>query len=76
MPTYYLGLDVHKVRTQYCLMDRSGEILREGNVSTEETADLVPDPGSAVVLEATGRASARSKQRSPEPACGSRPDSW
>jgi hypothetical protein len=29
MPTYYLGLDVHKVRTQYCLMDPAGEILRE-----------------------------------------------
>ncbi len=24
MPTYYLGLDVHKVRTQYCLMDPAG----------------------------------------------------
>jgi hypothetical protein len=23
MPTYYLGLDVHKVRTQYCLVDRA-----------------------------------------------------
>jgi len=54
MPTYYLGLDVHKVRTQYCLMDPSGEILREGNVPTEETAGLVPDPDCAVVLEATG----------------------
>jgi transposase len=54
MPTYYLGLDVHKVRTQYCLMDLAGEILKEGSVPTEEAAALVPDPDSAVVLEATG----------------------
>ena len=54
MPTYYLGLDVHKVRTVYCLMDPAGEILREGSVPTEETAALVPDADTAVVLEATG----------------------
>ena len=54
MPTYYLGLDVHKVRTQYCLMDPAGEILAEGNVPTEEVASLVPDADCAVVLEATG----------------------
>lgn len=54
MPTYYLGLDVHKVRTCYCLMDPSGEILREGSVPTEETASIVPDGDTAVVLEATG----------------------
>jgi transposase len=54
MPTYYLGLDVHKVRTQYCLMDPAGEILHEGNIPTEEVAALVPGPDSAVVLEATG----------------------
>ena len=54
MPTYYLGLDVHKVRTQYCLMDVSGEILAEGSLPTEEAASLVPDASTAVVLEATG----------------------
>jgi len=54
MPTYYLGLDVHKVRTQYCLMDPAGEILKEGAVPTEEVAAVVPDHDSAVVLEATG----------------------
>ncbi len=54
MPTYYLGLDVHKVRTQYCLMDLGGEILSEGNVPTEEAASLVSEIDSAVVLEATG----------------------
>ena len=54
MPTYNLGLDVHKVRTQYCLMDPGGRILGEGNVPTEEVASLVPGPDCAVVLEATG----------------------
>ena len=53
MPTYYLGLDVHKVRTQYCLMDPVGEILREGSLPTEEVASIVPGD-CAVVLEATG----------------------
>jgi transposase len=53
MPTYYLGLDVHKVRTQYCLMDPAGEILAEGSLPTEEVATVVP-PDCAVVLEATG----------------------
>jgi transposase len=53
MPTYYLGLDVHKVRTQYCLMDPGGEILKEGSVPTEEAATLA-DGDTAVVLEATG----------------------
>lgn len=54
MPTYYLGLDVHKVRTQYCLVNVSGEILAEGNVPTEEAATLVPEVDTVVVLEATG----------------------
>ena len=54
MPTYNLGLDVHKVRTQYCLMDPAGQILGEGNVPTEEVAGLVPEADCAVVLEATG----------------------
>jgi transposase len=53
MPTYYLGLDVHKVRTQYCLMDPAGEILAEGSLPTEEVATVVPDD-CACVLEATG----------------------
>jgi len=53
MPTYYLGLDVHKVRTQYCLMDPGGEILAEGSLPTEEVATVVP-ADCAVVLEATG----------------------
>lgn len=54
MPTYNLGLDVHKVRTQYCLMDPAGQILSEGNVPTEAVASLVPEADCAVVLEATG----------------------
>ncbi|MEL7668088.1 MAG: transposase [Actinomycetota bacterium] len=54
MPTYYLGLDVHKVRTQYCVMDPAGGILKEGSVPTEEAAAVVPDDDTAVVLEATG----------------------
>lgn len=54
MPTYYLGLDVHKVCTQYCLVDALGEILREGSVPTEEAAALVLDRDTVVVLEATG----------------------
>jgi len=54
MPTYYLGLDVHKVRTQYCLMDPTGEILREGKVPTQEAAGPIADADTAVVLEATG----------------------
>jgi transposase len=54
MPTYYLGLDVHKVRTAYCLMNPAGEILAEGSVPTTESVSLVPDVDTAVVLEATG----------------------
>ncbi len=42
MPTYYLGLDVHKVRTQYCLMDPAGEIIAEGSLPTEEVATRRP----------------------------------
>ena len=53
MPTYYLGLDVHKVRTQYCLMDPAGEIRTEGSLPTEDVATIVPDD-CACVLEATG----------------------
>jgi transposase len=53
MPSYYLGLDVHKVRTQYCLMDPGGEIVAEGNLPTEEVVTVVP-ADCAVVLEATG----------------------
>jgi transposase len=54
MPTYYLGLDVHKVRTQYCLVDVLGEILSEGSVPTEEAASLISEVDTSVVLEATG----------------------
>jgi len=54
MSSCYLGLDVHKVRTQYCLMDPGGEILAEGNLPTEEVAAVVPSRDCAVVLEATG----------------------
>jgi transposase len=53
MPTYYLGLDVHKVRTQYCLMDAAGEILAEGGLPTEDVATIVP-ADCVCVLEATG----------------------
>ncbi len=54
MRRYYLGLDVHKVRTQYCLVDEAGGIVKEGNVATEDVATLVNGAGTAVVLEATG----------------------
>jgi transposase len=54
MSRYYLGLDVHKVRTQYCLVDQEGRIVREGNLPTEDVASLVELPGLPVVLEATG----------------------
>lgn len=54
MQGYYLGLDVHKVRTQFCLIDQEGAIVREGNLATEEVATLVCHPGLPVVLEATG----------------------
>jgi hypothetical protein len=40
VPTYYLGLDVHKVRTQYCLTDPAGEILAVGRLPTEEVATV------------------------------------
>jgi len=50
----YLGLDVHKVRTQYCLVDKDGCIVQEGSIATEDVATLVERPGMAVVLEATG----------------------
>ena len=59
MPTYNLGLDVRKVRTQYCLMDPAGRILDEGNVPTEEVAGFVPAAECAVVLEATNRQAGR-----------------
>lgn len=54
MARYYLGLDVHKVRTQYCLVDEDGGIAREGTIATEDVAALVERPGTAAVLEATG----------------------
>lgn len=54
MAKYYLGLDVHKVRTQYCLVDEDGCIVDGGNVASEDVAELVDRPGMAVVLEATG----------------------
>jgi transposase len=54
MPTYYLGLDVHKVRTSYCLMNATGEILQEGSVPTIDVVGLLPDDYTVVVLEATG----------------------
>lgn len=54
MAKYYLGLDVHKVRTQYCLTDEAGEIVGEGNVATEAAASLADRDGLQAVLEATG----------------------
>lgn len=54
MARYYLGLDVHKVRSQYCLVDEDGCIVDEGSVASEEVATLVEGSGMAVVLEATG----------------------
>lgn len=54
MATYYVGLDVHKVRTQYCLLDAGGRVLKEGSVATEEVGQLVDRPDMAVVLESTG----------------------
>ena len=59
MPTYYPGLDVHKIRTQYCLMDPAGQILGEGSVPTQAVAALVPAADCAVVLEATNRQAGR-----------------
>jgi len=54
MARYYLGLDVHKVRTQYCLVDGGGAVVREGSVPTEEVLTLVDRPDLAAVLEAGG----------------------
>jgi transposase len=54
MARYYLGLDVHKVRTQYCLVDEDGCLIEEGSVATEDVATLIDRPGMAAVLEATG----------------------
>jgi transposase len=54
MGKYYLGLDVHKVRTQYCLTDEGGAIVKEGNVATEDVATLADRTDLRVVLEATG----------------------
>jgi len=54
MSKFYLGLDVHKVRTQYCLVDQEGRIVRGGSLPTEDVASLVELPGLPVVLEATG----------------------
>lgn len=54
MARYYLGLDVHKVRTQYCLADEDGCLVDEGSVATEDVAALIDRPGMAAVLEATG----------------------
>ena len=54
MARYYLGLDVHKIRTQYCLVDEDGCIVDEGSVASEDVATLIDQPGMAVVLEATG----------------------
>lgn len=54
MARYYLGLDVHKVRTQYCLVDEDGYILEEGSVASEDVATLIDRPEMAVVMEATG----------------------
>jgi hypothetical protein len=56
MPTYYLGLDVHKVRTTYCLMDPGGEILREGSVATEQVAVRLPCRATCVVSRARRQA--------------------
>lgn len=37
MPAYYVGLDGHKARTQYCPMGPAGEILAEGSVPATGT---------------------------------------
>jgi hypothetical protein len=54
MARYSLGLDVHKVRTQYCVLDGAGPVVREGSVPTEEVLTLVDRPDLAAVLEAIG----------------------
>src|SRR5215212_11448021 len=54
MARYYLGLDVHQVRTQYCLVDGGGAVVREGSVPTEDVLTLVDRPDLAAVLEASG----------------------
>jgi hypothetical protein len=54
MGTYYLALDAHTVRTQYCLTDENGAVVKEGNVATEDVATLADRGDPRVVLEATG----------------------
>jgi hypothetical protein len=60
MPTYYLGLDAHKVRTQYCLVDLGGESLSGGSATPHPIAcsrcswsRLPPDITSATFLPAS-----------------------
>jgi len=48
MSKYYLGLDVHKVRSQCCLVDQEGRIVREGSLPTKDVASLVQLPGLQV----------------------------
>ena len=54
MPSYYLGLDVHKRTTSYCLTDPTGKIIAEASLPTAQVTSIVPDHDCAVVLEATG----------------------
>ena len=54
MARYYLGLDVLKVRTQYCLVDEDDRLIEERSVATEDVATLIDRPGMAALLEATG----------------------
>lgn len=36
MTKYYVGLDVHKLRTRYCLVDEDGCIVDDGDVASED----------------------------------------
>ncbi len=54
MTSYYVGLDVHKVATQYCVLTPAGAVVKEGSIATEAVAQLVDQPEMAVVMESTG----------------------
>ena len=57
----YLGMDVHAKSTVWCLLDRAGEVLREGKVLTSAAAitALVQELGKEEEVLAEGATSAR-----------------
>lgn len=55
MQRHFVGLDVHKVRTQFCVTDETGEVVEEGSIPSELAWTLIREPEkTSVVLEATG----------------------